>query len=196
MSFGSHSASRSQSQESSGFQSGSSFSAPVWSGDAQKIIKSLALSSQAMPSTIAISSAALNKILGSDSSQYAQQVVNANNAVSDAKFKAALGDVRSGGFRGGQNADIYNQGTLAQQYANQQAADNAATMLGQYNTDVTQKINAANTTQNYSALLTNLLNALKGTTSAYSGTTASRGISSGSSSGTNFGIGLSLGLKD
>jgi hypothetical protein len=69
-------------------------------------------------------------------------------------------------------------------------------MLGQYNTDVTQKINAANTTQNYSALLTNLLNALKGTTSAYSGTTASRGISSGSSSGTNFGIGLSLGLKD
>lgn len=194
MSFGSQSASQRQSQESSGFQSGHSYSAPVWSGDAQKIIKALTLSSQAVPSTIAMSSAALNRILGSDSSQYAQQVINANNAVSDAKFKAALGDVRSGGFRGGQNADIYNQGTLAQQYANQQAADNAETMLRQYNTDVTQKINAANTTQNYSALLTNLLNALKGTTSHYSGTTRSSGSSSGSSRGTNFGIGLSLGL--
>lgn len=194
MSFGSQSSSQSQSQTSAGSQSGSAYSAPVWSGDASKIIKSLALSGQSMPQSIAMSSAALNKILGSDSSAYAQQVVNANNAVADAKFKAALGDVRSGGFRGGQNADIYNQGTLAQQFTNQQAADSAATMLGQYNTDVTQKINAANTTQNYSALLTNLLNALKGTTSNYSGSTSSSGTASGSSSGTNFGVGLGLSL--
>lgn len=158
------------------------------SPQAQNVLNSLSSnysSNNGALGTAQTDSAAYLKSLMSTTNPYTEQTVSALEAQAPRQYAQNLKSVRTADYRGGAGSDYINQAGLASDFANSLALNVANTRLGQFNTDRSASMEAANSlgslgTSNQ-ALGLSLLDALKGetSTSATTGTSKSSTVDYG-----------------
>ena len=108
----------------------------------------------------------LQNAMKAEQNPYAQQVVDNMSNAATRDYSARLGEVRTGGFRGGAGADYINQAGLASDFTNQLELNKSNILLDAFNKNRDYQMTSAQTLgdvgSNQSTLGINLLNTLKG----------------------------------
>jgi hypothetical protein len=139
---------------------------------------------------------------GGGMNPYAQQVVDANNAIANKDFNKRLAGVRSSGYGGGIGRDQINQGMFASDYTNQQNYNNSRLMLDAFSQGQDRQLGAAGALggldANSMAAAIQFINSLRGEqgTAQQTGTEVAAGTSKANSTarGKESGFGLNLGI--
>lgn len=127
---------------------------------------------------------------------YVTALIDANNKLGQTTFQQGEAGIRAQGYRGGDNSNANMQGNYAANFANQQAAQDASTQLGQYNTANQTALSAASglgsLSQGQQGLAAQILAMLRGT--ATTGQSITNADTSGTTSGTSQSISAKYGF--